>query len=156
MPYIIDGHNLIPHIPGLSLADLDDENGLLSILQKFANQRRSRIEVFFDQASVVQSGKRNFGQVAATFIPAGTTADQAIMKQLKSLGKAAKNWTVVSSDREVLAEARSYHCQTLNSPDFAGLLRSSVPSLPAPGGKTDSPEVSPDETSYWLDQFSKK
>ena len=29
MPYIIDGHNLIPKIPGIDLQDLDDEQKLI-------------------------------------------------------------------------------------------------------------------------------
>ena len=50
MPYLIDGHNLIPKIPGLSLEMLDDEDRLIELLQEFARVRRQRIEVFFDQA----------------------------------------------------------------------------------------------------------
>ena len=35
MPFLIDGHNLIPHIRGLSLSQLDDELALLGLLNSF-------------------------------------------------------------------------------------------------------------------------
>lgn len=156
MPYIIDGHNLIPHIPGIDLSDLDDENSLIKVLQKYASQRRSRIEVYFDQAPVTQSGTHTHGLVKAHYVKSNSTADHAIKNRLTRLGNSAKNWTVVSSDREVLAEARSCHCEVLSSSEFAGMLiNGPLPDGPS-DGKNDQPEVSEDEVDYWLDQFDIK
>lgn len=50
MPYLIDGHNLIPKI-GLRLSEPDDELELIRLLQDFARLRRQPIEV--DRKSVV-------------------------------------------------------------------------------------------------------
>ena len=35
MPYLIDGHNLIPKVRGLSLQSMDDEMELVELLQEF-------------------------------------------------------------------------------------------------------------------------
>jgi predicted RNA-binding protein with PIN domain len=153
MPYIIDGHNLIPHISGLNLTDPDDENSLIEILQRFASLRRTRIEVYFDQAPAARARSQPHGLVRAHYIEANSTADQAIKKKLSRLAKAAKNWTVVSSDREIQAEATSYQCPVINSPEFAELLRSGGTAQKPAGEKIAQPEISPDEVDYWLDQF---
>jgi hypothetical protein len=34
MPYIVDGHNLIPKVPGLNLQDMEDELQLVELLQE--------------------------------------------------------------------------------------------------------------------------
>ena len=153
MPYIIDGHNLIPHIPGLSLKDLDDEKSLIVLLQKFASQRRSKLEIFFDGAPAARTGTRTHGLVKAHFITRDSTADQAIKKHLSRLGNSAKNWTVVSSDREILAEARSSQCQILKSSDFAVMVLADPSSSTSESDKKDQPDISPGDVEYWLDQF---
>jgi predicted RNA-binding protein with PIN domain len=155
MPYLVDGHNLIPHIPGISLSDLDDEGALIRLLSGFANQQRTRIEVFFDQAPPSRAGSKTYGAVKAHFIRQGSTADQAIISRLRKIGKEAKNWTVVTSDREILAEARSVASKTLPSSEFAGLLLGLKSSEGSSLDKGETPEVSEDEVKYWLDQFDK-
>jgi len=153
MPYIIDGHNLIPHIPGLSLKDLDDEKSLIAVLQKFASRRRSTLEVYFDHAPAARTGTQTHGLVRAHFITQDSTADQAIKNHLSRLGKSAKNWTVVSSDREILAEARSSRCQILKSSDFAVMVLTDPSPSNSASDKNDQPDISPGEVDYWLDQF---
>jgi predicted RNA-binding protein with PIN domain len=154
MPYIIDGHNLIPRIPNIRLSDLDDEIKLIRILQLYANQRRSRIEVYFDKAPVSKARVEEHGNVQAHFVHKDSTADQAIKSRIKDLGKRAKNWTVVSSDRDILAEAKSYRCRIMDSSEFAAELHPKpAPILPGEDKDLD-PEVSSQDVDYWLDQFS--
>jgi len=150
MPYLIDGHNLIPYIPGLSLNDLDDEIALIKVLQGFASQHKTRVEVYFDQAPAARAGSQSFGSVKAHFVRQGTTADQAMIKRLSRIGKEAKNWTVVTSDREILVEAKSAHSRILKSAEFAAQLKSGISSGPDKG---DAPAVSDGEVDYWLEQF---
>jgi predicted RNA-binding protein with PIN domain len=152
MPYLVDGHNLIPRIPGLALDDLDDERSLIELLGVFAGRQRTQVEVYFDQAAPSQAGSRSFGRVKAYFVRQGITADQAIISRLQRLGKSAKNWTVVTSDREILAEARSCHSKVMASQEFADLvLKRSAGD--GEGGKPEDPPVSENEISFWLDQF---
>jgi len=154
MPYLIDGHNLIPYIPGLSLKDLDDEIALIKVLQGFASQQKTRVEVYFDQAPAARAGSRSFGSVRAHFVRQGTTADQAMIKHLSRIGKEAKNWTVVTSDREILVEAKSAHSQILRSSQFAAQLKSVKSRISSDADKGDAPEVPEGEVDYWLDQFN--
>ena len=155
MPYLIDGHNLIPRIPGLSLKDLDDETALIQILQRFATRQASRVEVFFDRAPPGQADSKTFGSVKAHFIRQGKTADQAIIQKLSHLGAEAKNWIVVTSDREIIAEARSSHSRVIKSEEFSKLLRSEESGLDdRRGDKDDDPQVSLGDVEYWLEQFN--
>jgi predicted RNA-binding protein with PIN domain len=153
MPYLVDGHNLIPHLPGVSLGDLEDEQALIHLLQSFATQQRTRIEVFFDQAPPSWARSQSFGTVKAHFIRQGSTADRAIISRLQKIGKEAKNWTVVTSDREILAEAKSIASKTLPSSVFAGMIFQQGNIDQSTGGKGEAPEVSPEEVNYWLNQF---
>ena len=94
--------------------------------------RRVSIEVYFDQAPTAQAGVRKFGRVQAHFVRSGTTADEAIMARLQSLGKRAKNVRVVSSDRQVQQAARAAHANLIDSGQFAaewGQLMAEEPEL---------------------------
>ena len=119
MPYIIDGHNLIPKIPGVNLGDIDDEVQLIKMLQDFCRKRRTRVEVYFDNAPPGEARIQKHGQVSAHFIHQGRTADDAIRSRLNKLGKAARNWTVVSSDRQVAATAREAGAKVFSADEFS-------------------------------------
>jgi len=153
MPYLVDGHNLIPKV-GLRLDSFDDEMELVAILQEFARLHRRQVEVYFDGAPAGQAGTRSLGTVKAHFVRAGTTADTAIARRLKRMGRSAKNWTVVSSDREVKTAARSAHAAALSSEEFAQML------YQTPRGETNKPaadrKVSPGEVDEWLKIFNSK
>ena len=153
MPYLVDGHNLIPYIPGLSLKDMDDEIALIKVLQGFASQQKTRVEVYFDQAPADRAGSRSFGSVKAHFVRQDSTADKAMINRLSRMGKDAKNWTIVTSDREILVEAKSAHSQTLKSADFAAELSRENSGNSSNPDKQDTPEISDGEVDYWLDQF---
>ncbi len=122
MPYLIDGHNLIPKL-GLRLDSIDDEMELIAILQEFCRLERRQVEVYFDGAPSPHAGTRKLGAVTATFVPLTRTADDAIRKRLKKMGKAAKNWTVISSDRQVQADARDARAEVISSDEFAKILK---------------------------------
>jgi uncharacterized protein len=120
MLYVVDGHNLIGKISGLSLDMIDDEDQLLALLRPFVLARRGRqIEVFFDKAPVGYSGVRSFGSVRAHYVRTGKTADEAINQYLRQLGKAARGVKVVSSDHQVQASAREVHAEVILSETFA-------------------------------------
>ena len=153
MPYLVDGHNLIPKV-GLRLDSFDDELELMTILQEFARLHRRQVEVYFDGAPASQAGTRKLGTVKAHFVRAGTTADTAIARRLKKMGRSAKNWTVVSSDRQVQVDARAARAEVLSSDEFARLLQQT------PRGETVKPaadrKVSPAEVDEWLNLFSSR
>ena len=152
MPYLIDGHNLIPHA-GLRLDAIDDEMELIALLQEFCRREGKQVEVYFDGAPPAQAGPRKLGAVKAQFVRKGATADDAIRSRLKKLGRSARNWTVVSSDRRVQAEARAASAEILSSETFAALLKQGSPSAEKPA--EDKP-LSPSEVDEWLKLFEKR
>ena len=155
MPYLIDGHNLIPKIPGLSLEAMDDEVRLIELLQDFCRVQRKQAEVYFDNAPVGQSGKQRYGQVTAFFVRQGNTADEAIRQRLAKLGQNAKNWILVSSDGQVQAAGRAAHARVMGSEQFRDELRESLErSTPKTDPRTGG--LSADEVDEWLNLFNQK
>lgn len=153
MPYIIDGHNLIPKVPGLSLSVIDDEDRLIKLLQEFCRLTQKKVEVYFDKAAMGEDKVRNYGNVRAHFVRQGITADDTIRARLSKLGKRAHNWTVVTSDRAVQNSARYQGAKVESSQDFAARLLD--PHRGPAMDSTDKPEkpLSPEDIDYWLTQF---
>lgn len=152
MPYIIDGHNLIPKVPGLSLQEVDDEQHLIEMLQEFCRRQRKQAEVFFDNAPPGGVRALSLGSVTARFVRQGVPADDAIRKRLKNLGRAARNWTVVSSDHAVQAEARAAQAQVASSEAFARLLVRVLREAPADMDERET-APNPEELDEWLQLF---
>ena len=154
MTIIIDGHNLIAQLPGISLADPEDEEKLITLLQEYCRIRRKTVEVYFDCAPAGYSGKEKHGLVRAVFVPSGTTADDAIMTRLKKLGKRAKNMRVVSSDRQVQQAARALHATVISSDEFVAewqLILAKEPDLDLRNKPLTQAEV-----EAWEDLFQNK
>ena len=154
MPYLIDGHNLIPKLAGLSLQSLDDETQLIQKLQEFCRQSGKSVEVYFDNAPAGQARMQRFGQVKAHFIRSGRTADQAMIARLHNMGRAAKNWTVVSSDRQIAAAARAVHAQWLSSDEFTRMMK--TPTTNDDRASEADVSLSADEIDEWLDLFNER
>jgi uncharacterized protein len=152
MIYIVDGHNLIPKLPGLSLEAVDDELRLIERLQVFCRIQRASIQVFFDRAPAGFSGARSFGSVRAHFVPVGTIADDAIARHLQRLGKNARTQTLVSSDRRVMAEGRSVGAQVISSEAFASLILVAEAKA-AETTRTEDKRLSAGEVDEWLELF---
>lgn len=151
MPYLVDGHNLIPKL-GLRLDSPDDEMQLAAILQDFARIKRQQVEVYFDGAPIGQAGTKKVGTVRAHFVRLGQTADNAIRARLSKLGKSAKNWIVVSSDREVQSAARVNQAQYISSEEFVKTLRAARNSTSSAGA--NEKKISAQEVEDWLKLFN--
>jgi predicted RNA-binding protein with PIN domain len=150
MRYLVDGHNLIPKLPHLGLEMMDDELELVKRLQDYCAQGPHQIEVYFDNAPSGQAGVRRFGRVMAHFVRAGRTADDAIAGRLIDLGRSARQWCVVSSDRSVQAAARAAQAEVLTSQDFARRMHD-VAGVPA-AEKREIP-LDAREVDEWLRIF---
>ncbi len=153
MPYIIDGHNLIPKIPGINLSDLDDENQLIGLLQEFCRRSRKAVELYFDNAPINGVRVRSFAFLTVRFVRSGSTADKAIHNRLKKLGRSARNWTVVSSDQEVQSSARAAQAQVLSSESFACLLLQTIDETIQDTGESHDVDLNPEELDDWLKLF---
>jgi predicted RNA-binding protein with PIN domain len=153
MPYLIDGHNLIPKL-GLRLDSIDDELDLLVRLQEFCRLRRAQVEVYFDGAPPGQASTRKAGTVTAHFIRQGSSADAAIEARLIRLKRTAKNWTIVSSDSRVQRAARAAQAKATSSEEFAQeMAKAQARRLTKSEGESG---LSPDEVEEWLTFFEKR
>lgn len=139
----------------MSLKSMDDEVELIKRLQDYCQQSGRTVEIYFDNAPAGQARTQRFGAVKAHFIRAGRTADEAIIARLRDLGRAAKNWSVVSSDRQIIATARELHAQIIPSDEFAGLMFfAKNGSETGPGTDADL-SLKPTEIDEWLEIFGK-
>ncbi len=153
MPYLVDGHNLIPKL-GLRLDSLDDEDQLISRLQEFCRLRRAQVEVYFDGALPGNISTRKAGAVTAHFVRQGSIADAAIEGRLARLGKAAKNWSVVSSDGRIQRAAGAAHAEVLSSEEFAREM--SIEQAMHTVTEKKATTLAPEEVEEWLDLFNRK
>lgn len=115
----IDGHNLIPKVPGIRLSDPDDENKLILKIGEYCRLSRTRADLFFDGAPAGSGPRSRHGLVNVHHVKVGTTADDAIIHLLRREGANARNILVVSSDNRVKSEARALHAEVVNSEQFA-------------------------------------
>lgn len=116
---IIDGHNLIPKVPGINLSDIDDENKLITVVGEYCRLARVRAELFFDGAPPGTATRARHGLVNVHYVKQGTTADDAILQHLRKEGNNARSLLVVSSDHRVQAESRSLRAAVMTSDQFS-------------------------------------
>lgn len=152
MPYLIDGHNLIPKITGFQLDEIDDEMKLIKLLIEYTRISRKQVEVFFDNSPAGQARLRTYGSVVARFVRSGETADDAISKKLIRLEREARNWTVVSSDRQVQSMARSTHAQVISAEAFAEQITKTLQTSQT-GDKQTANSSDSDDIDEWLKLF---
>jgi predicted RNA-binding protein with PIN domain len=153
MAYLIDGHNLIPKLPGLSLKDPDDEMQLVKRLQEYSRRAHKKVEVYFDNAPPGLARKHNFGLVTAYFVPQGRTADSAIRARLASLGSRATHWTVVSSDRGVQVDVRAARARVMTAEAFACKLLLTAEGTVEEESKPVDVSLTEEEVQNWLQVF---
>jgi len=151
MPYLIDGHNLIGRMPGISLEDPDDEAKLLAVLRTFCARQPTKATVYFDGGLPGRLDPPPASGVTAHFITPPGTADAAIGRHLNRLGRDARNWTVVSSDVSVADAARRRGARVISSEGFAQELAGALASSP-PSEKPEGPPGE-DELEDWEELF---
>jgi len=151
---LIDGHNLIPKIRGLTLSMVDDEMALIQILSEYARLTRRKLEVYFDKAPIDKAGTRKFGSITAHFVREGTTADEVIILRIRKMGPKARNVKVISSDQHILRQVQACQAETLTSDVFAKEIEKVLAASPG-GGKPDPEKMSAMEIENWLNLFKK-
>jgi len=151
MPLLIDGHNLIGRMPGMSLADPDDEAELVRRVRLYCRRHRRRATVVFDAGIVGgTSSALSTPEVEVIFAPSGRRADEVIRQRLRKL-RDPQGWLVVSSDREIQRTAREVGARVVSSEEFVTAMRTSPPSR-----EERSPTLSEDEIQEWLDLFRRR
>jgi predicted RNA-binding protein with PIN domain len=159
MHYLIDGHNLIAKIPDISLSAAQDEFELALRLKSWASaNRKRRVTVVFDRGMPGGTARMLSNRdVTAVFAPQGQTADALLIARIKQI-KHAPEYTLVSSDQQIIAAAKKRKMRHILSEEFVERLgydeRLIVKSdaVEAPD-KPDDAVLSEAEVNEWLDMF---
>lgn len=153
---LIDGHNLIGsgELPGISLADEDDELKLVRLLRRYRSRVRKDITVFFDAGLPGgRSRQLSSGGVEVIFAhDRGQRADDLIASRLRRAAN-PRHLTVVTSDHALADLARSRGARVISSQEFAARLTAPLPSSLRP---REEPPLSPQEVEEWLAFFGEK
>lgn len=150
MPLLVDGHNLIGNDPDISLADPEDELLLIRKLESYSRAHRRSVIVFFDRGQLPSGSSPAAGLVTIRFVRPPRTADDAIIAHLRSLGGEAKNWTVVTSDRQLQTAVRELGASVLRSDEFLSAMTASAPT---PAGEEKPEVLSEEELHEWQELF---
>lgn len=159
MNYLIDGHNLIGKLPGLSLDDPDDEAKLVHLLKRWcAADPRRKVTVIFDAGLPGGEAKHlSGGGVKVVFAPNNRSADVVLIQRIGQI-RNPPEYTLISSDGAILAAARTHRVPAQRSEAFATAMladRSFSPpkDLPEPDERPAAPAMNPDELADWLALF---
>ncbi len=146
MPYLIDGHNLIGQMPGLSLDDPHDEAKLVERLKGFMARTGKRCTVIFD-GGLPGGYSRDLStfSVQAVFAHSGTTADAIILERIRS-ARDPGELVVVSADQQIVEAALRRRMSVLSPAVLARQMN-------APDKRDPDPHLTPDEIQEWLDLF---
>jgi predicted RNA-binding protein with PIN domain len=151
MPILIDGHNLIARLPGLSLQDPDDEKQLIRLLISYAARVGKKVTVVFDPGEAFMlSETRRYANVEVVFAPQGSTADAAIVRRMQR-SRNPGEWLVITSDQKLAGQVAGLGARTRSADAFA---RDLDMALDGTAERTDVP-LSADEVEAWLQLFKK-
>ena len=149
VPILIDGHNLIGRLPAISLADADDEEKLVRLLQSYRARTGKAITVVFDPGPApTLPHTRQVGGVSVVFAPPGSSADAVIARRVKK-NRNPRGLLVVTSDRELAGTVAAYGARTMPAEEFAQNLDRAAAEGPS---KREAP-LSDDEVEMWLALF---
>jgi predicted RNA-binding protein with PIN domain len=153
MHYLIDGHNLIGQMADIDLADPDDEAQLILRLRSWvAAHGRRRVAVYFDGGLPGgRSPHLSGGPLQVHFASAGQAADAILIKRIRRVHNPPE-YTLVTNDREIIAEAEARKMPTLTATDFATQLRREKEERLQPE-PPEEPLLSDEEVAQWLDLF---
>ena len=122
MPYLIDGHNLIGQMPGLSLADPNDERQLVELLRAFLVRTGKKGTVIFDKGQPGGGPRWSNNVLEVRFAAMPKTADDVIRERLLS-EKNPRGLIVVTADQALATAARRVRATVTPSSDFAQQLQ---------------------------------
>jgi hypothetical protein len=155
MAYLIDGHNLIGHLPDIALDDPNDEAKLVQKLIGFTARVGKKVVVVFDHGLPGGKSRMSTSMVEVVFASNPGDAD-SIMKGRIARATHIEQWTVVSNDNAVLDAARARKMKTLRSRDFVPMLNNTTMQqrkTARADGEAPHVHVSAKEVEEWLQIF---
>ena len=156
MNILIDGHNLIGQMPGISLEDPDDEAKLVAVLRNYALANHGRsMTVVFDHGVYGHPLKLGGYGVTCYFAKSPQDADTQLIRRINAIQRPSE-WRVVTSDRVVARAATDRNVRVTSSSDFAREL--TVPPKPrsSTSEKPRDVRLSAAEINEWLRLFGEE
>lgn len=157
MTTVIDGHNLIGKIPGLSLKDPDDEAKLIRRLHRFAQRTGKPITVVFDPGAIyTPPQKQAFRDVKVIYAPQGSTADRVIATLVKK-ARNPREITVVTSDHALAGLVKASGAQVMHAEEFVQRMEPPAPEIEPDIAEEEERagiRLSKDEVNAWMAEFA--
>ena len=156
MPLLVDGHNLIGQVTGLSLADADDEAQLVLLLRRYSTAKRGRqVIVVFDRGVYGHPQQLNGYGITCYFARSPQDADAELIKRLRAIQR-PREWTLVTSDQAIVRVAAERGVRVIGAHEFAHQLQAGpIRTAAAPEEKRDV-RLSDAEVEEWLEFFRKR
>jgi predicted RNA-binding protein with PIN domain len=155
MPYLIDGSNLIGHIPTLELHDSQSKHRLVAQLALFQATKKTKMILVFDGPPDPELMEKNLHKKDFAILwpnqeeSADTLIEQWIQKQTD-----LRHLFVVSSDREIKKFARLNGAKTLDSKEFHKLLKAALKEYKESQAMNKKDiTLSPLELDHWMEIF---
>lgn len=156
MHYLIDGHNLVAKLPDIDLSDPDDEVQLVLKLRQWTAVSPKRVVTVYFDGGIPGGHNVNLSnsQVKVIFVSQGKTADSLLIARINRVNNPPE-YTLVTSDQEIIAAATRRKMKYLRSEQFATRLGrdKAERTLPDPTISDDDPIISDAEVAQWLDLF---
>lgn len=153
MPYLIDGHNLIAHLPQIDMRSQTDEIELVILLRGHVAKHQRRIVVIFDHGLPGGASKYSNKAVEVVFASAGQNDADTILKERIRRTPDPRNWTLVSSDQGVIEVARQAGMKVQRSDAFARELQALGMKPRSEPGEWEKPQVRQKEIDELFEAF---
>lgn len=153
---IIDGWNVCWKLPEISKyipKDLEKARSQFNyIIKNFFYRKKVQYKIIYDGQSMIFSPDRL--NEAIQFSNDPEKADDLILKFIKKQSD-RKQWTVITSDRQLAARAKNFGAQILSSESFIQKLRKTKTNQNNIDSHTN-PKINKDDLNYWLNKFESK
>jgi predicted RNA-binding protein with PIN domain len=125
--YLIDGNNFIGHSSPAELRDPQSKHRLVSKLQRFQRQKKTRVLVVFDGNPDPDFIDEKFRKKYFSVIfPAFDQNADEVIKEIVSKQTDLRRFFVVSSDREIKNFAKTKGAKSLSCEEFERELKSAL------------------------------
>jgi len=157
MPYLIDGNNLIGHIPFLEIGDSRSRRQLADMLAAFLKEKKTKIILVFDGPPDPDLyGEKYRERALSVLFPfPGESADSLIKEKIEAQTD-RRRFIVVSSDHELRSFARKNRTRTVSCAEFfRELKRSLARQKKSRSEEKEEVALSPLDLKYWEEVFEK-
>ena len=153
--YLIDGYNVIHSIPSLHKTLLHDAETsrelLIYSVSQLTHLKKIRCSIVFDGTAPEVTRKQSLHAPVHVLYSFPLSADKKI-KDMIEQSKHRSTLVVISSDREILAFAKTHSCETHTSKYFSNFLKETDPIVTE---KSDT-VLTPSQINEWLKIFGEK